>query len=564
MKEYEYTLCEVLARRFAGFTGAEVQIPPYQRPYRWAVGDVRKLLDDLDDFRFKTVEKQEEPSDQDGCYDEGAAYYYGTICFYANRDGDKVALELIDGQQRLTSFLILFQALLCAVDGFDAVQKERRALIDVLKEAADPAEWQGDDWRPRFVYRQPQTQEHIRSIYRELLADYLRVKALANDAKAEVGEDAVRAYAANFFRRELRRLKYALTNGVFAVRIIESRYDADLFFQCENNRGMDMDVLDILKAYHMRIALAASDENSAGEPAPGQESAGGKIREIWKTLTATEERSTRLRKTVVGLLLLRVGEPYWMFWDKRNVEKLKGMHGTVHGNRVVDAKLALSAQMPEGGFLPDLMSPVIAGMPFFETLAYYQRMVEALCLQKSSGGEVDSVFARLVLNPDWQFDDSRALAIQAAVCWLDRFSVESPDLSKPFDEDVKRLCCAYNRDFELLLYIQYYIRLFKRLRKPITPRDSPNTITVFAKLVGARQTAFFKLDRSFENLLTLPYRTNSPADCRRELERLTHPDQVGWPMAGDHAGAYRKYVAAENEADIEKLKDQGKQNEHAV
>ena len=110
-QDYQYSLGEVLTRSFLP-DKPPVDIPPYQRPYRWSISAVRKLLEDLDSFRYNPGTKS---------YDESAQYYYGTICFHAH-DGK---LELIDGQQRLTSFLILIKALLDVTDGITEVKHMR-------------------------------------------------------------------------------------------------------------------------------------------------------------------------------------------------------------------------------------------------------------------------------------------------------------------------------------------------------------------------------------------------------------------------------------------------------
>ena len=41
-----------------------------------------------------------------------------------------------------------------------------------------------------------------------------------------------------------------------AVRLLISQAAAEQFFQGENNRGLPLSLLDLLKAYHMRVAKA--------------------------------------------------------------------------------------------------------------------------------------------------------------------------------------------------------------------------------------------------------------------------------------------------------------------
>lgn len=558
-----------------------IDIPPYQRPYRWSISEVRKLLDDLDSFRYNPETKE---------YDEGARYYYGTICFqaYFDKQTHRVnKMELIDGQQRLTSFLILIKALLDATEQIksEKIVNARNGLIKLLHNrpepdqdaAGDDKDWDAEQWQPQYEYSQPPTQEHIATIYREQMAEYLRVKELseqvamptcAEDDQSGNGKpEDVPAYVIDFFEGEIKRLSYALTNGVFAVRVIQTRYDAELFFQCENNRGKDMQLVDMLKAYHLRIALAVEKSDKAVTLKT--------IKDIWHTLTETKERYERFRTTVIGLLLIRLGVAYWYHYDKSNVEKLKGIHGTYKGNLVVDEKLKLTGVGHEsagGTFLPDLMTHVTPGLPFFQTLAYYQRIVEALYSSSWFGNRAESgsseeskepfrnMFRDMVLNKGWYFDDSHAIAVQAAVCWLDRFASVRPNLEAPFEEDVNGLIESYNKDMDFLVYVQSYIRLFKRLRVRLTvKRDKvKKDILVFGMLKGSRQVAFFKLGSPMENLVTIPYRTNSPAECRRELERLTSPDMVSWAMVGDRQQTYRDYVEAESFVIVQDNQEQSK------
>ena len=268
-------------------------------------------------------------------------------------------------------------------DVIKEVKNLRDELIETIKTLSSDQDWHENQWQPQYEYHQPQTQEHIAAIYREQLADYLRVRKLIQEATQLAGAEQdsnnevqsdVPDYVIQFFTDEFKRLKYALTNGVFAVRISESRYEAELFFQCENNRGKEMELIDMLKAYHLRIALSVENSETKRQETLTE------IKGIWEKLTGDDARHWRFRTTVISLLLIRWGVAYWMHWDTSNVEKLKGIHGTYRGNLVVDEKLAQTGKGTEAGtkFLPDLMSPIAPGLPFFKTLEYYQRIVEAL------------------------------------------------------------------------------------------------------------------------------------------------------------------------------------------
>lgn len=69
-----------------------IQIPDYQRPYRWNKEKVKELLEDLREF---FIEKPEPDLD----------YYIGGILLYNNKKED--CYEIIDGQQRLTTLNLI-------------------------------------------------------------------------------------------------------------------------------------------------------------------------------------------------------------------------------------------------------------------------------------------------------------------------------------------------------------------------------------------------------------------------------------------------------------------------
>ena len=79
-------------------------IPEYQRPYAWSEDEVTQLFDDLREFTESEIEK-EKAGDQH----KDGTFFLGTIVAYLNEDtGER---EVIDGQQRITSLLLLLRAI---------------------------------------------------------------------------------------------------------------------------------------------------------------------------------------------------------------------------------------------------------------------------------------------------------------------------------------------------------------------------------------------------------------------------------------------------------------------
>ena len=74
-------------------------IPDYQRPYAWSEVECRTLWDDIFSFAFP-----ENNSDNFKTTDE---YFLGPIVTFKNDEGKQ---EIIDGQQRLTTLMLLLRA----------------------------------------------------------------------------------------------------------------------------------------------------------------------------------------------------------------------------------------------------------------------------------------------------------------------------------------------------------------------------------------------------------------------------------------------------------------------
>lgn len=75
-------------------------IPDYQRPYAWGDKECRTLWDDIFEFAFPEGDCDKFSSDND-------EYFLGPIVTFKNEEGKQ---EVIDGQQRLTTLMLLLRA----------------------------------------------------------------------------------------------------------------------------------------------------------------------------------------------------------------------------------------------------------------------------------------------------------------------------------------------------------------------------------------------------------------------------------------------------------------------
>lgn len=79
---------------------ADFLIPDYQRPYAWGENECQTLWDDIFTFAI--------PDDGRTEFDSNSEYFLGPIVTFKNADNGK--MEVIDGQQRLTTLMLLLRA----------------------------------------------------------------------------------------------------------------------------------------------------------------------------------------------------------------------------------------------------------------------------------------------------------------------------------------------------------------------------------------------------------------------------------------------------------------------
>lgn len=85
---------KTIGKLFSEMQNKKFVIPDYQRPYKWDVEKCETLWSDIENFA-QTEAKN------------GVDYFLGTIVSYVNESKNQ---EIIDGQQRITSFLLLLRS----------------------------------------------------------------------------------------------------------------------------------------------------------------------------------------------------------------------------------------------------------------------------------------------------------------------------------------------------------------------------------------------------------------------------------------------------------------------
>jgi uncharacterized protein with ParB-like and HNH nuclease domain len=85
---------KTVGKLFSEMQNRKFVIPDYQRPYKWNIEKCETLWNDIENFAQTDAKN-------------GADYFLGTIVSYVNIDKNQ---EIIDGQQRITSFMLLLRA----------------------------------------------------------------------------------------------------------------------------------------------------------------------------------------------------------------------------------------------------------------------------------------------------------------------------------------------------------------------------------------------------------------------------------------------------------------------
>ena len=212
-------------------------IPDYQRPYAWQVTECQTLWEDTFSFAIPENDYQK--------FKSGDEYFLGPIVTFKNSDGK---LEIIDGQQRLTTLMLLLRALythyLVAQDA--QTVKTREEIAKCI--------WKTDEFSNPIM-----DQLKIDS---QVATDEVKDEFLTILLKGEAPDSMKSNYAINyrFFQGKIKELINKMPSSFmyYPVRLMnncillpieaESQDTALTIFSTLNNRGLPLSDADIFKA----------------------------------------------------------------------------------------------------------------------------------------------------------------------------------------------------------------------------------------------------------------------------------------------------------------------------
>ncbi|TDK25850.1 DUF262 domain-containing protein [Arthrobacter crusticola] len=296
-----------------------IRIPDYQRPYAWSARNAAELVDDISQFT------------------RTGDYRIGTVILHARQTEEGEVLDIVDGQQRLTTLHILARALRDTKH-----DPESRKLAPLMLS--------------------PFGAEHTAQQVRE---------------NARHMQDTVRTWSAE----RVRNFADSLFSRCEVVVVTLANLDeAFQMFDSQNSRGRSLYPTDLLKAFHLReIGSGLHDAAAKRE-----------LIELWEEIPATHvnalfsEYLFKIRRWASGRNVPREGftnDSIAMFKgirerDAANLEN-RWARPFVYAKNFTDDYRSQNATLVQFGMLEPIEyphqidQPVLNGETFFRMVAHY-------------------------------------------------------------------------------------------------------------------------------------------------------------------------------------------------
>lgn len=216
-------------------SGESYRIPEYQRNYAWTATEIRQLIDDV-----RLAESNR------------SSYFLGNIVTTPTKDG---AFEVVDGQQRLTTLVLLIAALRISRGQKGGLSAESsHALSFASRKTATAA-----------------IQRLLTSVTHDEALEALGASTPDDDTDADRTRGAVQGMQVGYsaMRSELggrsfrspedldRFLAYLLDNVEMIRVVLPEGTDLNRYFEVMNTRGVQLDPTDIVRA---KLMSAFSDD----------------------------------------------------------------------------------------------------------------------------------------------------------------------------------------------------------------------------------------------------------------------------------------------------------------
>jgi hypothetical protein len=216
---------------------ADFLIPDYQRPYAWQEKECQKLWDDIFEFAI--------PENDATKFDTNDEYFLGPIVTFTNKNKK---LEVIDGQQRLTTILLLLRAFYAK---YGSMQDEQSRST---RENIEKCIWKTDEFGKPNLDELKIDSEVAMDKYKDEFLNILKTGIVEKDQKSKYAENY------RFFQEKINNFldTYPGYFSYLPIRILnncillpieaESQETALRIFSTLNDRGLPLSDADIFKA----------------------------------------------------------------------------------------------------------------------------------------------------------------------------------------------------------------------------------------------------------------------------------------------------------------------------
>ncbi|NHB40276.1 DUF262 domain-containing protein [Helicobacter pylori] len=214
------------------------QIPIYQRPYQWTEENCEKLLDDL----FFNYEDDRESD-----------YFCGSLVLVKSDPNSKTeTYDIVDGQQRLSTFILLAKVLADLNNGLDP------EYLEYLQES----------WKDRYIERKRLSFNTIGSNAED---DFAYALEHFNDSQASKNKNNKNNYLKNaiclkdyLMKKEIKNIndfiKWLYSNVKFITIICPNIDKALRIFNVLNTRGLPLNATDIFKGELLKELAKEEDQ----------------------------------------------------------------------------------------------------------------------------------------------------------------------------------------------------------------------------------------------------------------------------------------------------------------
>lgn len=346
----------------------DLNIPVYQRPYKWQEKHISQLIEDINFFKGKS------------------AYRLGTLVVH--KDAEKADLNIVDGQQRTISCILLFRAICETIKIEDPhLKKEIEAISKNLID---------------FNFSNETTAYNIQNNY-----------AVARRAVAKCDEDFVR-----FFLNHCELI-------YFEIGHISEAFQ---FFDSQNARGKDLDPHDLLKAFHLR-EYADKDEKLKLDNVTvwekHQSSDLAKLFSEYLFRIRTWSRGDSAQAFDKNKIYLFKGVTIEKIGDFKYADSLRILH---HFTDEYNKSYHRQIDLGKKPYPFQLDAPIINGRRFFEMISYYKDVFD-MSVENIQGNQMltqnsKDIFSTIKNYDGWERTGDtyvRTLFECALVFYVDKF-----------------------------------------------------------------------------------------------------------------------------------------------